>query len=144
MPDPRHNARTELRGEGEVQEFKAVVLGEAGGRVMDIGDGQGEVRHAVDCIGWRRYEEDPGGRFGKPWRGPRGRLVLRRDAPVFRRVNMRRVPGAYACLVEDRRASPEDAAEGLFDAAMFENIKEYSSLVVVDGAGTGEKGEVAF
>ena len=53
-----HNARTELRGEGEVQEFKAVVLGEAGdGYVMDIGDGQGEVWHAVDCT-WDQLAAD--------------------------------------------------------------------------------------
>ena len=53
-----HNARTELRGEAEVQKFKAVVLGEAGDRyVMDIGDGQGEVGHAVDCT-WDQLAAD--------------------------------------------------------------------------------------
>ena len=53
-----HNARTELRGEAEVQKFKAVVLGEAGDRyVMDIGDGQGEVWHAVDCT-WDQLAAD--------------------------------------------------------------------------------------
>ena len=53
-----HNARTELRGEAEVQKFKAVVLGEAGDRyVMDIGDGQGEVSHAVDCT-WDQLAAD--------------------------------------------------------------------------------------
>ena len=53
-----HNARTELRGEAEVQKFKAVVLGEAGDRyVMDIGDGQGEAWHAVDCT-WDQLAAD--------------------------------------------------------------------------------------
>ena len=133
-----HNARTELRGEAEVQKFKAVVLGEAGDRyVMDIGDGQGEVWHAVDCT-WDQLAAD----------------MKKSLDDVLKKRNLRRENVFVYCdatppcsgVSNMRHPSPEvresclkfmkqtDAfvqkmhAEGLFDAALFENIKECIDL----------------
>ena len=133
-----HNARTELRGEAEVQKFKAVVLGEAGDRyVMDIGDGQGEVWHAVDCT-WDQLAAD----------------MKKSLDDVLKKRNLRRENVFVYCdatppcsgVSNMRHPSPEvresclkfmkqtDAfvqkmhAEGLFDTALFENIKECIDL----------------
>ena len=128
-----HNARTELRGEAEVQKFKAVVLGEAGDRyVMDIGDGQGEVWHAVDCT-WDQLAAD----------------MKKSLDDVLKKRNLRRENVFVYCdatppcsgISPVAHPSPEvkasclkfikqtDAfvqkmhAERVFDAALFENVK---------------------
>ena len=147
-----HNARTGLRGEGEVQEFKAVVLGEAGdGYVMDIGDGQGEVRHAVDCT-WEELAADMKKTLEDALesRGlERENVFVYCDAtpPCSGVSNMRHPsPEVRGVVLEvheaDRRVRPEDARRGLVRRG---HVREYQgvhrSLVVVDGAGTGEAGE---
>ena len=128
-----HNARTELRGEAEVQKFKAVVLGEAGDRyVMDIGDGQGEVWHAVDCT-WDQLAAD----------------MKKSLDDVLKKRNLRRENVFVYCdatppcsgISPVAHPPPEvkasclkfikqtDAfvhrmhAAGVFDAALFENVK---------------------
>ena len=128
-----HNARTELRGEAEVQKFKAVVLGEAGDRyVMDIGDGQGEVWHAVDCT-WDQLADD--------MRKSLARVLAKRD--LERKDVFVYCDATPPCSGISPVAHPPpevrescmkfikqtDAfvhrmhAEGVFDAALFENVK---------------------
>jgi hypothetical protein len=133
-----HNARTELRGEGEVQEFKAVVLGEAGdGYVMDIGDGHGEVRHAVDCT-WAELAADMKKTLEDALES---RGVDREDVFVYcdatppcSGVSNMRHPSPEvreSCLKFMKQTDAfvqKMHAEGLFDAAMFENIKECIDL----------------
>ena len=133
-----HNARTELRGEGEVQEFKAVVLGEAGdGYVMDIGDCQGEVRHAVDCT-WAELAADMKKTLEDALES---RGLERKDVFVYcdatppcSGVSNMRHPSPEvreSCLKFMKQTDAfvqKMHAEGLFDAAMFENIKECIDL----------------
>ena len=133
-----HNARTELRGEGEVQEFKAVVLGEAGdGYVMDIGDGQGEVWHAVDCT-WAELAADMKKTLEDALES---RGVDREDVFVYcdatppcSGVSNMRHPSPEvreSCLKFMKQTDAfvqKMHAEGLFDAALFENIKECIDL----------------
>ena len=133
-----HNARTELRGEGEVQEFKAVVLGEAGdGYVMDIGDGQGELWHAVDCT-WAELAADMKKTLEDALES---RGVDREDVFVYcdatppcSGVSNMRHPSPEvreSCLKFMKQTDAfvqKMHAEGLFDAALFENIKECIDL----------------
>ena len=133
-----HNARTELRGEAEVQKFKAVVLGEAGdGYVMDIGDGHGEVRHAVDCT-WAELAADMKKTLEDALES---RGVDREDVFVYcdatppcSGVSNMRHPSPEvreSCLKFMKQTDAfvqKMHAEGLFDAAMFENIKECIDL----------------
>jgi len=133
-----HNARTELRGEGEVQEFKAVVLGEAGdGYVMDIGDDQGEVWHAVDCT-WAELAAD----MKKTLEDALESRGLEREdvfvycdaTPPCSGVSNMRHPSPEvreSCLKFMKQTDAfvqKMHAEGLFDAALFENIKECIDL----------------
>ena len=128
-----HNARTELRGEGEVQEFKAVVLGEAGdGYVMDIGDGQGEVGHAVDCT-WDQLAAD----MKKSLDDVLKKRNLRREnvfvycdatppcsgiSPVSHPSD--EVKASCLKLIKQTDAFVHRMhAAGVFDAALFENVK---------------------
>ena len=133
-----HNARTELRGEAEVQKFKAVVLGEAGdGYVMDIGDGHGEVRHAVDCT-WAELAADMKKTLEDALES---RGVDREDVFVYcdatppcSGVSNMRHPSPEvreSCLKFMKQTDAfvqKMHAEGLFDAALFENIKECIDL----------------
>ena len=128
-----HNARTELRGEAEVQKFKAVVLGEAGdGYVMDIGDGRGEVWHAVDCT-WDQLAADMRESLARVL-AKRG--LRRKDVFVY-------CDATPPCSGISPVGHPSDEvrescmkfikqtdafvhrmhAEGVFDAALFENVK---------------------
>ena len=133
-----HNARTELRGEAEVQKFKAVVLGEAGDRyVMDIGDGQGELWHAVDCT-WAELAADMKKTLEDALES---RGVDREDVFVYcdatppcSGVSNMRHPSPEvreSCLKFMKQTDAfvqKMHAEGLFDAALFENIKECIDL----------------
>ena len=128
-----HNARTELRGEAEVQKFKAVVLGEAGDRyVMDIGDGQGEVWHAVDCT-WDQLAAD----MKKSLDDVLKKRNLRREnvfvycdatppcsgiSPVSHPSD--EVKASCMKLIKQTDAFVHRMhAAGVFDAALFENVK---------------------
>ena len=128
-----HNARTELRGEAEVQKFKAVVLGEAGDRyVMDIGDGQGEVGHAVDCT-WDQLAAD----MKKSLDDVLKKRNLRREnvfvycdatppcsgiSPVSHPSD--EVKASCLKLIKQTDAFVHRMhAAGVFDAALFENVK---------------------
>ena len=128
-----HNARTELRGEAEVQKFKAVVLGEAGdGYVMDIGDGQGEVWHAVDCT-WDQLAAD----MKKSLDDVLKKRNLRREnvfvycdatppcsgiSPVSHPSD--EVKASCMKLIKQTDAFVHRMhAAGVFDAALFENVK---------------------
>ena len=128
-----HNARTELRGEAEVQKFKAVVLGEAGDRyVMDIGDGQGEVWHAVDCT-WDQLAAD----MKKSLDDVLKKRNLRREnvfvycdatppcsgiSPVSHPSD--EVKASCLKLIKQTDAFVHRMhAAGVFDAALFENVK---------------------
>ena len=128
-----HNARTELRGEAEVQKFKAVVLGEAGDRyVMDIGDGQGEVWHAVDCT-WDQLAAD----MKKSLDDVLKKRNLRREnvfvycdatppcsgiSPVSHPSD--EVKASCMKLIKQTDAFVHRMhAERVFDAALFENVK---------------------
>ena len=128
-----HNARTELRGEAEVQKFKAVVLGEAGdGYVMDIGDGQGEVWHAVDCT-WDQLAAD----MKKSLDDVLKKRNLRREnvfvycdatppcsgiSPVSHPSD--EVKASCLKLIKQTDAFVHRMhAAGVFDAALFENVK---------------------
>ena len=128
-----HNARTELRGEAEVQKFKAVVLGEAGDRyVMDIGDGQGEVGHAVDCT-WDQLAAD----MKKSLDDVLKKRNLRREnvfvycdatppcsgiSPVSHPSD--EVKASCLKLIKQTDAFVHRMhAERVFDAALFENVK---------------------
>ena len=133
-----HDARTELRGEAEVQKFKAVVLGEAGdGYVMDIGDGQGEVRHAVDCT-WDQLAADMEKTLDdalKSRRLQREDVFVYCDAtPPCSGVSNMRHPSPEvreSCMKFMRQTDAfveKMHAKGLFDAALFENIKECIDL----------------
>ena len=133
-----HDARTELRGEAEVQKFKAVVLGEAGdGYVMDIGDGQGEVWHAVDCT-WAELAADMKKTLEDALesRGlERENVFVYCDAtPPCSGVSNMRHPSPEvreSCLKFMKQTDAfvqKMHAEGLFDAALFENIKECIDL----------------
>ena len=128
-----HNARTELRGEAGVQEFKAVVLGEAGdGYVMDIGDGQGEVRHAVDCT-WDQLAADMKKSLDdvlKSRRLQRKDVFVYCDAtppcsgisPVGRPSD--EVKASCMKFIKQTDAFVHRMhAAGVFDAALFENVK---------------------
>ena len=128
-----HNARTELRGEAEVQKFKAVVLGEAGdGYVMDIGDGQGEVRHAVDCT-WDQLAADMRKSLDdvlKSRRLKRKDVFVYCDAtppcsgisPVGRPSD--EVKASCMKFIKQTDAFVHRMhAKGVFDAALFENVK---------------------
>ena len=133
-----HDARTELRGEAEVQKFKAVVLGEAGdGYVMDIGDGQGELWHAVDCT-WAELAADMKKTLEDALES---RGVDREDVFVYcdatppcSGVSNMRHPSPEvreSCLKFMKQTDAfvqKMHAEGLFDAALFENIKECIDL----------------
>ena len=128
-----HNARTELRGEAEVQKFKAVVLGEAGDRyVMDIGDCQGEVSHAVDCT-WDQLAAD----MKKSLDDVLKKRNLRREnvfvycdatppcsgiSPVGRPSD--EVKASCLKFIKQTDAFVHRMhAKGVFDAALFENVK---------------------
>ena len=128
-----HNARTELRGEAEVQKFKAVVLGEAGdGYVMDIGDGRGEVWHAVDCT-WDQLAAD----MKKSLDDVLKKRNLRREnvfvycdatppcsgiSPVSHPSD--EVKASCMKLIKQTDAFVHRMhAERVFDAALFENVK---------------------
>ena len=128
-----HNARTELRGEAEVQKFKAVVLGEAGdGYVMDIGDDQGEVWHAVDCT-WDQLAAD----MKKSLDDVLKKRNLRREnvfvycdatppcsgiSPVSHPSD--EVKASCMKLIKQTDAFVHRMhAAGVFDAALFENVK---------------------
>ena len=128
-----HNARTELRGEAEVQKFKAVVLGEAGDRyVMDIGDGRGEVWHAVDCT-WDQLAAD----MKKSLDDVLKKRNLRREnvfvycdatppcsgiSPVSHPSD--EVKASCLKLIKQTDAFVHRMhAAGVFDAALFENVK---------------------
>ena len=128
-----HDARTELRGEAEVQKFKAVVLGEAGdGYVMDIGDGRGEVRHAVDCT-WDQLAADMKKSLDDVLKS---RRLRRKDVRVYcdatppcsgiSPVGRPSDEVKASCL---KFIKQTDAfvhrmhAKGVFDAALFENVK---------------------
>ena len=128
-----HDARTELRGEAEVQKFKAVVLGEAGDRyVMDIGDGQGEVWHAVDCT-WDQLAAD----MKKSLDDVLKKRNLRREnvfvycdatppcsgiSPVSHPSD--EVKASCMKLIKQTDAFVHRMhAAGVFDAALFENVK---------------------
>ena len=128
-----HDARTELRGEAEVQKFKAVVLGEAGDRyVMDIGDGQGEVWHAVDCT-WDQLAAD----MKKSLDDVLKKRNLRREnvfvycdatppcsgiSPVSHPSD--EVKASCLKLIKQTDAFVHRMhAAGVFDAALFENVK---------------------
>ena len=128
-----HNARTELRGEAEVQKFKAVVLGEAGDRyVMDIGDGQGEVWHAVDCT-WDQLAAD----MKKSLDDVLKKRNLRREnvfvycdaTPPCSGISPVSHPSdevKASCLkfIKQTDAFVQKMhAERVFDAALFENVK---------------------
>ena len=128
-----HDARTELRGEAEVQKFKAVVLGEAGdGYVMDIGDGQGEVRHAVDCT-WDQLAADMKKSLDDVLKS---RRLRRKDvfvycdatppcsgiSPVGRPSD--EVKASCLKFIKQTDAFVHRMhAKGVFDAALFENVK---------------------
>ena len=128
-----HDARTELRGEAEVQKFKAVVLGEAGDRyVMDIGDCQGEVSHAVDCT-WDQLAAD----MKKSLDDVLKKRNLRREnvfvycdatppcsgiSPVSHPSD--EVKASCLKLIKQTDAFVHRMhAAGVFDAALFENVK---------------------
>ena len=128
-----HDARTELRGEAEVQKFKAVVLGEAGdGYVMDIGDGRGEVRHAVDCT-WDQLAADMEKSLDdvlKSRRLQRKDVFVYCDAtppcsgisPVGRPSD--EVKASCLKFIKQTDAFVHRMhAKGVFDAALFENVK---------------------
>ena len=128
-----HDARTELRGEAEVQKFKAVVLGEAGdGYVMDIGDGQGEVRHPVDCT-WDQLAADMKKSLDDVLKS---RRLRRKDvfvycdatppcsgiSPVGRPSD--EVKASCMKFIKQTDAFVHRMhAAGVFDAALFENVK---------------------
>ena len=128
-----HNARTELRGEAEVQKFKAVVLGEAGDRyVMDIGDGQGEAWHAVDCT-WDQLAAD----MKKSLDDVLKKRNLRREnvfvycdaTPPCSGISPVGHPSDEVQASCMKFIKQTDAfvhrmhAAGVFDAALFENVK---------------------
>ena len=128
-----HNARTELRGEAEVQKFKAVVLGEAGdGYVMDIGDDQGEVWHDVDCT-WDQLAADMEKSLDdvlKSRRLQRKDVFVYCDAtppcsgisPVGRPSD--EVKASCLKFIKQTDAFVHRMhAKGVFDAALFENVK---------------------
>ena len=128
-----HDARTELRGEAEVQKFKAVVLGEAGdGYVMDIGDGRGEVCHAVDCT-WDQLAADMEKSLDdvlKSRRLERKDVFVYCDAtppcsgisPVGRPSD--EVKASCMKFIKQTDAFVHRMhAAGVFDAALFENVK---------------------
>ena len=128
-----HDARTELRGEAEVQKFKAVVLGEAGDRYfMDIGDGRGEVWHAVDCT-WDQLAADMEKSLDdvlKSRRLQRKDVFVYCDAtppcsgisPVGRPSD--EVKASCMKFIKQTDAFVHRMhAAGVFDAALFENVK---------------------